>query len=129
MHYVETLLKLIKNFIWPSVQMNEKEHLIYDIFKLLLKHPHTECITAPISAIYYISNERLQYWVKVWDEGVTITNHKFSFTHDTRNHRFQREIISMVQDFMETDRAEFERTVFQNEIEMLKEIKQNIYYR
>jgi len=125
---VETLIQTIKNFIWPPVQMNEKEQLINDIFKLLLNHPQTECITAPISAIYYISNERLQYWVKVWDEGVTLTNHKFSFTHDTRNHRFQREIIAMVQDFMEKDRAEFEKTVFQNEVDMLKEIRQNIYY-
>lgn len=125
---METLIQTIKNFIWPPVQMNEKEQLINDIFELLLNHPQTECITAPISAIYYISNEKLQYWVKVWDEGVTLTNHKFSFTHDTRNHRFQREIIGMVQDFMEKDRAEFEKTVFQNEVDMLKEIKQNIYY-
>lgn len=125
---MENLINRISDFIWPPVRMNEKEQLIHDIFKLLLKHPDTECITAPISAIYYISNERLQYWVKVWDEGVTLTNHRFSFTHDTRNHRFQKEIIAMVQDFMETDRAEFEKTVFQNEIELLKDIKQNIYY-
>ena len=125
---METLIKTIKDFIWSPIKMNEKEQLINDIFKLLLNHPQTECITAPISAIYYISNEKLQYWVKVWDEGVTLTNHKFSFTHDTRNHRFQREIIAMVQDFMEKDRAEFEKTVFQNEVDMLKEIKQNIYY-
>ena len=125
---MENLINRISDFIWPPVRMNEKEQLIHDIFKLLLNHPNTECITAPISAIYYISNEKLQYWVKVWDEGVTLTNHRFSFTHDTRNHRFQKEIIAMVQDFMETDRAEFEKTIFQNEIELLKDIKQNIYY-
>ena len=125
---MDNLINKISDFLWPPLNLNEKEQLIFDIFSLLLKHPDTECITAPISAIYYISNEKLQYWIKVWDEGVTLTNHKFSFTHDTRNHRFQKIIISMVQDFMEADRAEFERTVFQNEVEMLKEIKQNIYY-
>lgn len=128
MHYLENLIQKIKEFIWPSIRMNDKEQLLYDIFKLLLNRSDTECITAPISAVYYISNQKLQYWVKVWDEGVTITNHKFSFSHDTTNHRFQREIIAMVQEFMEKDRAQFEKTVFQNEVDMLKEIKQNIYY-
>lgn len=117
-----------KSFIFPPLVLNGKEQLLYDVFKLLLSHKRTECITAPISEFYYVSNTDLQYYAKVWDEGITLTNHKFSFHHYTTNHRFQREIISMVRDFMEKDRAEFERTVFQNEVGMLKDIKESIAY-
>jgi hypothetical protein len=119
----------IHNFIFPPYKPNEKEQLLLEIFSLLLysRWHETECITAPVSGIYYVTNEKLGYWAKVSDDSITLTNHKFSFNHQG-NFKFQKMIIEMIQEFMEIDRAQFESTVFQNEVEMLKEIKEKVLY-
>lgn len=124
---MEKLIRVIKKFIFPPYFFNDKECLIIDIIGSMLKDSQTECITAPVSGIYYVSNQKFQYWIKVWDEGLTLTNHRFSYVH-SGNHKFQTIIIKMVQEFMEKDRARFEKEVFQNEIELLKQIKENIIY-
>ncbi len=124
---MESLTRIIKRFIWPQYQMSEKESLLYDIIKRLLQDEHTECITAPVSGIYYISNQKCQYWIKVWDEGCALTNHKFSYSH-SGNFKFQRMLIEIIHQFMENDRAEFENRVFTNELELLKQIKENVSY-
>ncbi len=126
---LEIIHNKIQNFVTPRYVPNEKEQLLLEIFSLLLysRLNETECITAPVSGIYYVTNEKLGYWAKVWDEGITLTNHRFSFNH-VGNYKFQKIIIEMIQEFMEMDRAQFERTVFQNEVEMLKEIKEKVLY-
>ena len=121
------LINQIKKFIWPAYQMSEKERLLYDILKMILRDDRTECITAPVSGIYYVSNERYQYWIRVWDEGCTITNHKFSYSHPG-THRFQRILIDILHEFMEKDRAAFETQIFTNEVELLKQIRENVSY-
>jgi hypothetical protein len=124
---VENLIRIIKRFIWPQYQMSEKESLLYDIIRKLLQDDNTECITAPLTGTYYISNHKYQYWIKVWDEGCTLTNHKFSYSQHG-NIKYQRIIIDIIQQFMEKDRAEFESQVFTNEVELLKQIKENVSY-
>lgn len=121
------LISQIKKFIWPAYQMSEKERLLYDIIRMILRDDQTECITAPVSGIYYVSNEKYQYWIRVWDEGCTITNHKFSYSH-TGTHRFQRILIEILHEFMEKDRAAFEKQIFTNEVELLKQIRENVSY-
>lgn len=126
---VQSLHTKIYSFIFKPYLPNEKEQLILDIVSLLLfsRPDTTECITAPVSGIYYVSNEKLGYWAKVSDDSITLTNHKFSFNHEG-NFKFQKMIIEMIHTFMENDRALFEQTVFQNEVEMLKNIKEKILY-
>ena len=58
---------------------NEKEKLILDVVNNLCEHPDTDILMAPLSSRYYLINKKLEYWVRVYDNGITITNHKFTF--------------------------------------------------
>ena len=78
-----------------------------------------------ISGKYYISNKRLGYYVKVGDTSVTITNHKFTYVAQSPL-PFNDYVINVVRDYIEKDREEFEKKVFQNELELLKNIKSSI---
>jgi hypothetical protein len=127
-NYLSSLrLKFLK-FILPEYKCDPKEQLLEEILSLLLfSDSNTECITAPVSGIYYISNPKLGYWMRVWDDGVTITNHTFSYSH-SGNYKYQKRLIEKIHVFMENDRALFEQTVFTNEVELLKQIKEKIIY-
>ena len=119
------LFKYTKEKFFPSYHPNEHEQLIIDIISLLFDAEDTECITAPISGKYYISNKRLGYWVKVGDTSVTITNHKFTYVAQSPL-TFNEYVTQVVREHIEKDREEFEKRVFQNELELLKNIKSSI---
>jgi len=115
----------IREKFFPSYHPSEHEELIIDIISLLFDAEDTECITAPISGKYYISNKRLGYWVKVGDTSVTITNHKFTYVAQSPL-TFNDYVIKVVREHIEKEREEFEKAVFQNELELLSNIKSSI---
>jgi hypothetical protein len=119
------LFKSIREKIIPGFKPAEHEQLVIDIIGLLFGDDDTECITAPISGKYYISNKKLGYWVRVGDSSVTITNHKFTYVAQSPI-AFNDYVINVVRDYIEKDREEFEKRVFQNELELLKNIKSSI---
>ena len=104
---------------------NAKEKLILDIVNYLCPQSDTDMRMAPLSNRYYIVNKRLQYWVKVWEEGVTITNHKFTFTQNSAA-KFHSELIDIIESHIEDSRLEFENTIFINEINLLEDILSDI---
>lgn len=107
----------------PKYKLNEKEQLIFDIVKNLCEQSDTDILMAPISSRYYIVNKRLEYWIRLFEDGVTITNHKFTFSNASPQ-GFQYMLIKIVEAAIEKSRDEFERTVFQNEVQLLE----NIFY-
>jgi hypothetical protein len=119
------LFKSIKERLIPGYKPAEHEQLVIDIIGLLFGDDDTECITAPISGKYYISNKKLGYWVRVGDSSITITNHKFTYVAQSPI-AFNDYVINVVRDYLEKDREEFEKRVFQNELELLKNIKSSI---
>jgi hypothetical protein len=119
------MLNWIKNKLIPSYKLNSKEQLIFEVVKNLCGHSDTEILMAPISGRYYIVNKRLEYWVRVYDNGITITNHKFTFSN-TSPQMFQDMIIEIVVNAIEKSRDEFETAVFQNEVELLENISNDI---
>jgi hypothetical protein len=80
---------------------------------------------APLSGRYYILNKKLEYWVRIFDNGITITNHKFTFSY-TGIPKFHDIVIRVVEKAIEKSRDEFEEAIFQNEVELLKNIVTNI---
>ena len=122
---MKSLFTKFKEKIIPSFKPQEHEQLVIDIIGLLFGDDDTECITAPISGKYYISNKKLGYWVRVGDSSVTITNHKFTYVAQSPI-AFNDYVINVVRDYIEKDREEFEKRVFQNELELLKNIKSSI---
>ena len=119
------MLKSLKKLVIKEYQLDETEKLIKDIIVGMLGNENTEAITAPLSGAYYISNETLHYYIKIDEFSINITNHKFSFKEGITS-KFGNMIIGIVKEFMEKNRKEFEKTVFTNQIELLKNIKNNL---
>ena len=119
------MIDWLKNKLIPKYKPNEKEQLILDIVTNLCEQSDTDIKMAPISGRYFLVNKRLEYWVRLWEEGITITNHKFTFTN-TSLQSFQSIVINVVETAIEESRDEFETAVFQNEVELLENIITNI---
>jgi hypothetical protein len=115
------MINWLKNKLIPPYKPNEKEQLILDIINNLCAQSDTDILMAPLSGRYYIINKRLEYWVRLWDDGITITNHKFTFSN-TALQSFQAIVIKIVENAIEKSRDEFETAVFQNEVELLENI-------
>jgi hypothetical protein len=122
---MKKVTKWVKNIFNPEYKMNEKEQLIYDIIEGLCLQEDTDIKMAPISGRYYITNKRLEYWVKIFDDGTTITNHKFSLSNHAAQ-KYQSILISIVEKTIEKNRNEFDSAIFRNEIELLENIKVSI---
>lgn len=117
----------LKKKVFPGYTPTKTEEIVIDIVKGLLDDEITECITAPISGKFYVTNKKLNYYVKISSDTVVITNHKFSYVVQSPL-KFYELLCNIVTEYIEKDREEFENTVFENEIDLLTNIKTNIKY-
>ena len=119
------MLSWLKDKMIPKYKPNEKEQLILEVITNLCQHSETDILMAPLSGRYYLINKKLEYWVRVYDNGITITNHKFTFSN-TSPQSFQDMIVELISNAIEKSRDEFETAVFQNELELLENIVTSI---
>jgi hypothetical protein len=120
----QLMSKISKKFI-KEYKLSDTETLIKSVLELMLQTNGTEAITAPISERYYVSNPKVGYYIKVTEYSVTITNHKFTF-QEAITEKFKKIILDIIKQYMEESRSVFENTVFDNQIELLKNIKSNL---
>jgi hypothetical protein len=109
----------------PSHKPNDKEKLILQVINTMCEQADTDILMAPLSGRYYLVNKRKEYWIRIFDNGITITNHKFTFSY-TGVGKFHDGVIRIVEKAIEKSRDEFETAVFQNEVELLENIVINI---
>mgnify|MGYP000592312175 FL=1 len=121
------MLNWLKDKMIPKYKPNEKEQLILEVITNLCQHSETDILMAPLSGRYYLINKKLEYWVRVYDNGITITNHKFTFSN-TSPEMFQDMIVELIAHAIEKSRDEFETAVFKNELELLENIATSIKY-
>ena len=121
------MLSWLKDKMIPKYKPNEKEQLILEVITHLCQHSETDILMAPLSGRYYLINKKLEYWVRVYDNGITITNHKFTFSN-TSPQTFQDMIVELISNAIEKSRDEFETAVFQYELELLENIATSIKY-
>jgi len=119
------MINSLKEKLNPKYKFNEKEQLIFNIVTNLCEQSDTEIKMAPISGRYFLVNKRLEYWLRIGDDGITITNHKFTYSNVSPQ-EFQNIVIKVVEKSIEKNRDEFETAVFQNEVELLENIIANI---
>ena len=122
------MINWIQEKLIPKYKLNEKETLILDVITNMCEQADTDILMAPLSGRYYLVNKRLEYWIRVFDDGIMITNHKFTFSN-TSPQGFQQMVIKIVEKAIEKSRDEFEVAVFQNEVEFLQNIVSNIKYK
>lgn len=121
---LKSLMKL-KKLVLPMYALSETEELIRDVIVGMVRNEDTDVMSAPISGSYYISNERLHYYIKIDEFSITITNHKFTFNEGITS-KFGNIIIGIVRSAMEINRKQFEATVFVNKLQLLKNIKDSL---
>lgn len=119
------MLNWLKNKIIPPYKPNQKETLLLDVVDNMCKQSDTDILMAPLSGRYYLVNKRLEYWIRLYDNGITITNHKFTFSYTTLP-AYQDILIKKVEAAIEKSRDEFEQAIFQNEVELLENISASI---
>lgn len=124
----ETLFKNLINTFSLKHKPSQKEELIIDIIGEMCNHPETDIKVAPLTHRYFMVNKKLEYWIKVSDFETTITNHKFTLNY-VGTTGFQDMLIKTISEAIEKARDEFEIAVFQNEIELLENIKQSFKFK
>jgi len=116
------IITKIKQLINPPYKMGETEQLIYDIVKLMCEQKDSDFMISPLTNKYYISNDRMEYYIVIYDFNVAITNHKFSFERSITN-KYHTLLVDMVNQYMDRDRENFEKDVFRNQLDLLSDIK------
>ena len=119
------LLERITNRFFPPKPLNKKEQLIVDIITQLCEDEDTDIKVAPITGRYFLINKKMEYWVRINECEVSITNHKFTLNY-IGIPDYHNRLVSIVMGAVEKARDVFEQTVFQNEVELLENIRASL---
>lgn len=119
------IFQKIENFFKRKRIYNDKEAKLLEVVQKMVTSPDVDLVCNPMSNVYYLSNEKLHYYMKVTDFEVTITNTKFNYNH-TYSSEFGNEVLSIVRDAIHLQVEEFDRKVFVNEVSLLTNIEKSI---
>ena len=103
-----------------SLELTEKEILTQKVVAHLLAAPSTHYLMTP-SGRYYLQTEDKKYTVILQDNFVKITNHSYSFEFNISSPLSNR-LILLVERKIERVRNQMESEMFENEINILKQI-------
>lgn len=103
----------------------QQEQQFIDIVNKLLQHPKTSLRMTPLTDKYFLINEQKHYYVLLKQNGIQITNSKFSFAKSLHPKAYDI-IISMIHDNMEKSRQTLEDRLFKNETDTLDAVLSNL---
>ena len=103
----------------------DQEQQFISIVEKLLANPGTTIKMTPLTDKYYLSNEKNHYYAMIKENGIQVTNTKFSFAKSLHPKTYNI-IINKIHDVMEIERQKFEDQIFQNETEMLNNVLTNL---
>ena len=115
---IETLFK-------RKPKYNDKEAKILQLVNKMVTSQDVDLVCNPMNGVYYISNEKLHYYMKVTEFDISITNTKFNYNH-VYTSGFGTEILNIVRTAIDQQVEEFDRKVFINEVNLLTNIEQAI---
>ena len=99
----------------------QQEQQFIDIVTKLLAHPKTSLKMTPLTDKYFLINEQKHYYVLLKENGIQITNSKFSFAKSLHPKAYDM-IISVIHDHLETNRQALEDKLFKNETDTLNAV-------
>ena len=103
----------------------EQEQQLIDIVDKLLKHPKTSLRMTPLTDKYFLINEQKHYYILLKNDGIQITNGKFSFNKSLHSKAYST-VIETIHAHIETDRQALEEKLFKNETSMLDAVLNNL---
>jgi hypothetical protein len=95
-----------------------QEQQFIDIVDKLLAHPKTSLRMTPLTDKYFLINEQKHYYVLLKQNGIQITNSKFSFAKSLHEKAYDK-IIKNIHTHMEENRQTLEDKLFKNETDTL----------
>lgn len=98
-----------------------QEQQFIDIVNRLLNHPKTSLKMTPLTDKYFIINEQKHYYVLLKNNGIQITNSKFSFAKSLHPKAYDM-IIKNLNSHLEESRQILEDKLFKNETNMLNTV-------
>lgn len=119
------IFQKIEKFFKRKRIYNDKEAKLLEVVQKMVTSPDVDLVCNPMSNVFYLSNEKLHYYMKITDFEVTITNTKFNYNH-TYSSEFGNELLSLVRDAIHLQVEEFDRKVFVNEVSLLTNIEKSI---
>ena len=99
----------------------QQEQQFIDIVAKLLVHPKTSLRMTPLTDKYFLINEQKHYYVLLKQNGIQITNSKFSFAKSLHPKAYDM-IINIIHTHMEENRQALEDKLFVNETNMLNTV-------
>ena len=99
----------------------QQEQQFIDIVNKLLLHPKTSLRMTPLTDKYFLINEQKHYYVLLKNNGIQITNSKFSFAKALHPKAYDI-IINSIDARMEEDRQTLEDKLFVKETNMLEKV-------
>jgi len=99
----------------------QQEQQFIDIVTKLLAHPKTSLRMTPLTDKYFLINEQKHYYVLLKNNGIQITNSKFSFAKSLHPKAYDM-IIESINTRMEEDRQALEDKLFVKETNMLEKV-------
>lgn len=98
-----------------------QEQQFIDIINKLLLHPKTSLRMTPLTDKYFIINEQKHYYILLKENGIQITNSKFSFCKSIHPKAYDL-VIENIHTHIETDRQALEDKLFINETTVLGKV-------
>ena len=98
-----------------------QEQQFIEIVNKLLLHPKTSLRMTPLTDKYFLINEQKHYYVLLKENGIQITNSKFSFAKSLHPKSYDM-IINNIHNHMEENRQTLEDKLFVNETNMLNTV-------
>jgi hypothetical protein len=120
-----SILEKIENYFKRKPRYNDKEVKLLEVVTKMVTSPDVDLVCNPMNGVYYISNEKLHYYMKVTEFEITITNTKFNYNH-VYTSGFGAQLLTLVRDAVNQQVEEFDRKVFVNEVNLLTNIEKAI---
>jgi len=105
--------------------LTQQEQQFIDIVDKLLAHPKTSLRMTPLTDKYFLINEQKHYYVLLKQNGIQITNSKFSFAKSLHEKAYDK-IIKNIHTHMEENRQTLEDKLFKNETDTLDAVLNNL---
>jgi len=110
----------LKNKTKNTPPLTEREYLTKRVIIKLLSNPKTHYLMTP-SGRYYLQTEDKKYTLILQNNFVKLTNHTYSFEFTIGSY-LSNELIALVERTIEKTRSKMETELFENEINILKQI-------
>lgn len=110
----------LKNKTKNTPSLTEREYLTKRVIIKLLSNPKTHYLMTP-SGRYYLQTEDKKYTLILQNNFIKLTNHTYSFEFTISSY-LSDELIALVERTIEKTRSKMETELFENEINILKQI-------